>query len=122
MKLLNKYKHLFTNVNDVAATSVDRSIAEHAIELLPGTRPTTTAPYRTSPANRQTIRDHIKDMLTKGVIQESRSRWAAPVVLAPKKDGSVRFCIDYRKLNNVTKREMYALPRIDDTLDALGGS
>jgi hypothetical protein len=122
MKLLNQYKFLFTLEKDAKATNVDRSIAEHGIDLLPGTQPIAMAPYRTSPELRKVIKEQIIDMLAKGVIRESRSPWAAPVVLIPKKDGKMRFCIDYRKLNNVTKREMYALPRIDDTLDALGGA
>ena len=122
MRLLNRYKHLFTPSKDAKATHVDRSIAEHTIDLLPGTQPIAMAPYRTSPENRRVIREQIIEMLSKGVIRESRSPWASPVVLAPKKDGEKRFCIDYRRLNNVTKREMYALPRIDDTLDALGGA
>ena len=61
-------------------------------------------------------------MLDQGVIQPSSSPWASPVVLAKKKDGSLRFCVDYRKLNAVTRKDAYALPRIDDTLDALAGS
>ncbi|CAF3775116.1 unnamed protein product [Rotaria sp. Silwood1] len=58
-------------------------------------------------------------MLAQGVITPSKSPWASPVVLALKKDGSIRFCIDYRKLNDVTIRDAYPIPRIDDTLDAL---
>jgi len=122
LRLLWRYRHLFTDPEVVKATHVDKTIAEHTIEVIGNTKPIALAPYRTSPANRQVIREHIKDMLEKGVIQDSRSPWAAPVVLAPKKDGKMRFCIDYRRLNEVTKREMYALPRIDDTLDALGGA
>ena len=58
-------------------------------------------------------------MLKWGVIRPSQSPWASPVVISPKKDGSVRFCIDYRDLNGVTKKDVYPLPRIDDTIDAL---
>ncbi|KAL5500729.1 hypothetical protein EMCRGX_G012325 [Ephydatia muelleri] len=61
-------------------------------------------------------------MLGREVIQPSNSPWASPVVLAQKKDGINRFCVDYRKLNVVTRKDAYPLPRIDETLEALGGS
>jgi hypothetical protein len=57
-----------------------------------------------------------------GVIEPSTSEWAAPIVLIPKPDGSLMFCIDYRKLNEVTIRESYPLPRMDDCLDSLGAA
>ena len=61
-------------------------------------------------------------MLRLGVTAPSSSPWASPVVLAQKKDGSLRFCVDYRRLNTVTRKDAYVLPRIDDTLDALSSS
>ena len=61
-------------------------------------------------------------MLEKRVIQPSDSPWSSPIVLVKKKDGSVRFCIDYRKVNAITRKDAYPLPRVDDTLDTLAGS
>ena len=61
----------------------------------------------------------LSDMLTKGVIAESRSPWAAPIVLVKKKDASWRFCVDYRKLNAVTHKDAFPLPRIEETLTSM---
>ena len=63
----------------------------------------------------------IDDMLQKAIIQPPSSLWASPIILVPKKDGSLRFCIDYWKLNSVTWKVAYPLPRMDDTLEALSG-
>ena len=80
-------------------------------------------PVRRMPfALRAEVDKMVGDMLDQGVIQPSSSPWASPVVLVRKKDGGMRFCVDYRKLNHVTKLDEFPLPRIDDTLDLLAGA
>ncbi|CAF4970486.1 unnamed protein product, partial [Rotaria socialis] len=61
----------------------------------------------------------ITKMLNEGIIEPCNSPYAAPITLQPKKDGSLRFCVDFRELNAVTVRDVYPIPRIDDTLDQL---
>lgn len=77
---------------------------------------------RLPPIQRKEVQTLIDDMLAKGIIQESCSPWASPIVLVTKKDGTTRFCVDYRKVNTLTQKDAYPLPRIDETLDALSGS
>ncbi|GBM88742.1 hypothetical protein AVEN_186234-1 [Araneus ventricosus] len=61
-------------------------------------------------------------MVDNGIIEESSGPWASPIVLVKKEDGSTRFCVGYRKLNEISIKDSYPLPRIDDTQDALSGS
>ena len=61
----------------------------------------------------------VEEMVEQGIMERSESPWSSPVVLANKKDGTQHFGVDYRALNNVTVKDSYPLPRIDDTLDAL---
>jgi len=61
-------------------------------------------------------------MRDQSVIEKSKSPWMSPAVLVKKKDGTIRFCIDFRKLNAVTKKDSYPLPRIDDIFDQLSGN
>ena len=77
---------------------------------------------RIPPAKRSEVTKLLDEMMQKDVIQPSSSPWASPIVLVQKKDGTTRFCVDYRKLNAVTRKDAYPLPRIDDTLDTLHGS
>lgn len=79
-------------------------------------------PRRFPPKEQQEIDSQIQDMLQSGSIVPTESPWASNVVLVRKKDGSKRFCIDYRRLNNVTVKDAFPIPRIDETLDTLGGS
>ena len=85
------------------------------------------APIRQHPKRlpyvyREETDKQVSEMLKQGVIKPSHSPRASPVVLVKKKDGTFRFCIDYRKLNAITKKDAHPLPRVDDLLDALQGS
>ena len=79
-------------------------------------------PRRIPFALRERVDQFIKDMLDQGVITPSKSPWGSPVVLVAKKDESTRFCIDYHRLNTVTKTDIFPLPRVDDSLDQLANS
>src|SRR6059058_1914452 len=77
---------------------------------------------RLSVKEKELEKEHIEEMLKKGIIRKSKNPWSSPVVFVPKKGGEIRFCIDYRKLNKVTKKDNHPLPRIDEMLDKFEGS
>ncbi|CAM4365341.1 unnamed protein product, partial [Lepidochelys kempii] len=77
-------------------------------------------PYRVSPQAKTAIEWEIQDMLQMGVIRPSGTAWASPVILVPKSDGEIRFCVDYRKLNAVTHPDNDPMPRTDELLEKLG--
>lgn len=120
-----KFKNLLLRHKDVFAKSKCdlgvTNIVQHQINT-GDSAPIKQAPRRLPILKRETVKDEIDKMLQNGIIEPSTSPWASPIVLVTKKDGSVRFCIDYRRLNAVTHKDSYPLPRIDDSLDALRGS
>ena len=77
-------------------------------------------PYRVPEAHKETIREEVKKMLELGVIEESHSAWASPIVLVPKPDKSTRFCNDFRKLNEISEFDAYPMPLVDELIDRLG--
>jgi hypothetical protein len=98
----------------------DRDI-EFVIELIPGTAPIYKSPYRIVTPELIELMEHIRELLEKGFIHPSSSPWGAPVIFVPKKDGTQRLCGDYHALNEVTIKNKYPLPRIDDLFDQLSG-
>ncbi|MCH7730585.1 RNA-directed DNA polymerase, partial [Patescibacteria group bacterium] len=97
-------------------------VTPHYIETVPDARPARSRPYRASPYSREVIEETIDRGIKYDTIEPSSSPWAAPVLIVKKKDGSPRFCVDYRGLNKLTIKDIYPLPRIDDTLDRLKGA
>ena len=78
--------------------------------------------YRLPHARRPIVQKEIKEMLREGIIQPSHGPWAAPIILVPKKDGSLRICVDYRKLNVVTTPDPFPIPRVEDLLDGMSSA
>ena len=116
--LLTKFSDVFsTGPNDYGRTD----LVTHRIRTGDAS-PVRQRAYRASPTVRNEIRKQVDTLLDQDVIEESHSPWSSPIVMVKKKDGSYRFCIDYRKLNKVTVKDSHPLPRTDDTLDALSGS
>ncbi len=79
-------------------------------------------PYRLTPEKQDVVREQLKEMMENGIVEPSYSAWASPVVLVPKKDGSLRFCVNYRKVNAITERDAYPLPNITESLVSLSGT
>ncbi|GJU89213.1 putative reverse transcriptase domain-containing protein [Tanacetum coccineum] len=95
---------------------------EFRIELVPGAMSVTKSPYRLAHSELEELSGQLKELQDKGFIRPSSSPWGAPVLFIKKKDGSFRMCIDYKELNNLTIKNRYPPPRIDDLFDQLLGS
>lgn len=105
-------------LEDLLGLPLDKQI-EFTIDLVLGTAPISKPLYRIAPIELQELKKQIQELLDKGFIRPSVSPWSAPVLFVKKKDESMRLCIDYRQLNQVTIKNKYPLPRIDDIFDQL---
>ena len=116
--LLGRFKDSFSRDEwDLGLTH----LTAHAIKT-EGAAPVKQPPRRVPMAYAEEEKKAIEDLKAKGVIRESSSPWASPIVLVKKKDGGVRPCVDYRKVNELVKPDGFPLPRIQDCLDAVAGS
>ena len=117
-RLINQHLGIFSlSPEDIGRTGLVKHQI-HTGEAWPIRQPTRQLPW----SKREEADEQVEKMLNAGVIESSESPWMSPVSLVKKKDGTMRFCVDYRQLNNVTLKDSYPLPRIDDTLDAIAGS
>ncbi|GFX74346.1 retrovirus-related Pol polyprotein from transposon 412 [Trichonephila clavipes] len=116
-RLFQEFEDVFSrNSSDIGHTTV----TQHRIDTA-NHPPIKQHPRRLPFAKQEEVGTLLREMQENDIIEPSSSPWASPIVLVRKKDGSTRFCVDYRKLNDVTKKDSYPLPRIDDTLDTLSG-
>ena len=97
------------------------SAAEHVI-LVGDEVPIRQKPYRVPYSRRGQVKLKIQKMIDAKVICPSTSSWALPIVLVDKKDGTIRFCVDYRKVNQVAKFDAYPMPRVEEVLDSIGSA
>ncbi len=117
-QVLGNWNRIFSKgPNDIGRTD----LVKHRI-VLEDDKPFKQPYRRIPPGMYEEVRQHVKDMLDADVIRESDSPFSSNVVLVRKKDGSLRFCIDYRVLNSKTRKDAYMLPRFDDIIDSISGA
>ena len=116
-ELFREFSDVFSQGEDDLGNTL---LLEHAIET--HGPPLRQSYWRQNPAVRREEMAQVQQMLSSNVIRPSKSPWASPVVMVRKKDGSLRFCVDFRQLNAATVKDAHPLPRIDDLLDALHGA
>jgi hypothetical protein len=92
------------------------------MDLLPGTAPISKQPYKMSVEELKELKKQLTELQEARYIRPSSSPWGAPVLFVQKKDGSQRMCVDYRSLNDVTVKNKYPLPRIEDLFDQMRGA
>jgi hypothetical protein len=114
-----EYPYIF--LTDYSGLPPQREV-EFGIECVPDINPILKAPYRMASLEFKELKEQLQGLLDKGFIRPSISPWGVSVLFIKKKDRSIRMCIDYRKLNKVTIKNRYPLPRIDDLLDQLQGA
>lgn len=114
-KLLTKFEKVFDEKPGQTTLAEHRiQIGDHTAIRLP--------PYRLPHAYKDAVQKEIKEMLASKIIESSESEWAAPLVPVKKKDNTIRLCVDYRKLNAITKVDPYPMPRVDDMIDEVGNA
>jgi hypothetical protein len=119
IRVVQEYRDIFPE--ELPGMPPDHDI-EFLIELLPGTPTISKRPYRMPVNELVELKKQIAELQAKGFIRPSSSPWGAPVLFVEKKDGTQRMCVDYRLLNEVTIKNKYPLPRIEDLFDQMKGA
>ncbi|MCH87769.1 putative retroelement pol polyprotein, partial [Trifolium medium] len=118
-QLLDQYADIFA---EPTALPPSRPGFDHKIPLKDGVQPFNLRPYRFSLIQKDVIDKIVQDMLDQGIVQHSTSPFASPTILVRKKDGSWRLCVDFRRLNDLTIKDRFPIPLIEDLMDELHGS
>ncbi|XP_071737894.1 uncharacterized protein [Rutidosis leptorrhynchoides] len=122
-----RVKPLLSEFADVFPTELPTGLPpnrgfEHQIDLVPGSVVPNKSAYRCSPHEAKELEKQVNELVAKGYVRTSMSPWSVPALLVPKKDSSMRMCVDSRAINNITIKYRYPIPILDDMLDELHGS
>lgn len=119
-RLLSQFKDVFPD--ELPPGLPPSREVDHCIELIPGSVPPSRPTYRLSASELIELKKQLEELMKAGFIQPSKSPFGAPILFVKKKDGTMRMCIDYRALNNITIKNSYPLPRVDELFDRLQGA
>ena len=112
--LLSEYDEVFQN------RPGKTTVIDHDIEMEPGVIPVRQRPYRIPQAKLEKAKREVEMMLELGVIEESNSPWSSPFILVPKPDGTPRFCVNYKKVNKLSKFDAYPMPLMEEVIERIG--
>lgn len=113
--LIHQFPNLFSDIPGLTSAAV------HDIDVN-GAQPIKQLPYRINRVKLEAVKQEIEYMLAHKMIEPSQSDWSSPILLVPKADQTWRFCVDFRRVNSVTKTDSYPLPRVDDCIDQIGSA
>ena len=119
IQLLVKYRKAISLKGDPPGRT---DLVEHSIEVREGSKPPSSSAYRIPHSLKQPVRNEINKLIKDNRVVPCKSNYASPIICVKKKDGSLRLCVDYRSLNNITTKDLFTLPNISDIIQDLRGS
>jgi len=109
--ILSEFEDIFSEI------PAKTNIGVQYISLQPNSTPIRSPPYRLNPEKAKILKEQLTELLNLGIIEESNSTWASPIVMVPKADGTLRLSTDFCKVNSITVPDTFPLPRVEDLLD-----